>query len=77
MINSDLPNSGSWVFNATRTFDYIEKKEKEGDRGEITVAKRGRRETLKKAADAYFDLFSNGNVVRVPFGPGCTRVVVL
>jgi hypothetical protein len=74
VINSDLPNSGSWVFNATRTLAYIQKEDKEGGRGVIAAEKRDSREVLKRAADAYFDLFSGGKAANVPFAPGCTRV---
>jgi hypothetical protein len=64
--------SEPWRLNGTRSLNFILKEEKEGGRGVIADAKRDSRKTLKKAADAYFDLLKCGKVSKVRYALGCT-----
>ncbi|KAK4221583.1 hypothetical protein QBC38DRAFT_521780 [Podospora fimiseda] len=60
---------GDWLFNATGTLFYSQRE----NWSEIPPAERDSRETIKAAADAYFDIFKDASV-NVPWGTPCTRL---
>ncbi|KAK4161171.1 hypothetical protein QBC43DRAFT_358245 [Cladorrhinum sp. PSN259] len=60
---------GDWLFNATGTLYYALGE----DWSEIPPAQRDTRETIKAAADAYFDIFKDASV-NVPWGTPCRRL---
>ncbi|KAI1506469.1 hypothetical protein F5X99DRAFT_364320 [Biscogniauxia marginata] len=62
---------GSWLFNASQTLYYAERE----DWGAIDEAARDSRETLRLAADAYLDMWSNASAIdAVPWGTPCDRL---
>ncbi|KAF2478263.1 uncharacterized protein BDR25DRAFT_207602, partial [Lindgomyces ingoldianus] len=65
-----VTTTGDWLFNASQTLIYFQR---EKPWTIIPEPKRDTRATLKAAADAYADIFSNHSVV-VPFGTPCCRV---
>ncbi|KAK0629525.1 hypothetical protein B0T17DRAFT_589271 [Bombardia bombarda] len=71
MIDTVASTTGSWFFNASQTLHYVEQE----NWGLIEPAKRDARETLKAAADAYLDMWSNKSAIdAVPWGTPCTRL---
>ncbi|KAJ2922968.1 hypothetical protein H1R20_g14124, partial [Candolleomyces eurysporus] len=68
-IDSIVTDAGDWLFNATGTQYYASRE----DWFVIPAETRDTRETIKKAGDAYLDLFNNPSVV-VPWGTPCARL---
>ncbi|KAF2736292.1 hypothetical protein EJ04DRAFT_169115 [Polyplosphaeria fusca] len=68
-VDSIITKPGDWLFNITG-YSYWVRQE---SWAEIPSANRDTRDTLKKAADAYLDLFNNPNVT-VPWGTPCVRL---
>ncbi|RXW14583.1 hypothetical protein EST38_g11270 [Candolleomyces aberdarensis] len=68
-IDSIVTDAGDWPFNATGTQYYASRE----DWFVIPQEKRDTRDTIKKAGDAYLDLFNNPSVV-VPWGTPCARL---
>jgi hypothetical protein len=68
-IDTIVTKPGDWLFNITG-YAYWTAFE---DWSTIPEEKRDTRETIKAAADAYCDLFSNPNVT-VPWGTPCVRL---
>ena len=68
-VDTIVTKPGDWLFNATNTLYWASKE----DWSAIPSAKLDKRETIKKAADAYLDLFSDSKVV-VPWGTPCARL---
>jgi hypothetical protein len=68
-IDTIVTKPGDWLFNVTG-YAYWTAFE---DWSTIPEEKRDTRETIKAAADAYCDLFSNPNVT-VPWGTPCVRL---
>ncbi|KAF2192336.1 hypothetical protein K469DRAFT_694457 [Zopfia rhizophila CBS 207.26] len=68
-IDSIVTTKGDWLFNVTGTL-YWAKQEKWDL---IPADKRDSYETIKKAGDAYCDLF-NDKSVKVPWGSPCARL---
>lgn len=60
---------GDWLFNITGYAYWVEQENWDT----IPEEKRDTRDTIKKAADAYCDLFNNPNVT-VPWGTPCVRL---
>jgi hypothetical protein len=68
-IDSIVTKPSDWLFNATNTLYWAQKESWDN----IPSAKRDSRDTIKKAADAYLDLFSD-STVKVPWGTPCARL---
>ncbi|KAF2008757.1 hypothetical protein BU24DRAFT_474702 [Aaosphaeria arxii CBS 175.79] len=68
-VDTIITKPGDWLFNITG-YAYWAAFE---NWSEIPEAQRDTRDTLKKAADAYCDLFNNPNVT-VPWGTPCVRL---
>ncbi|KAF2653440.1 hypothetical protein K491DRAFT_751479 [Lophiostoma macrostomum CBS 122681] len=67
-MDSMVTTTGDWLFNATATLQYFKRE----SWGIIPENKRDSRATLKAAADAYADMFSNVSSIP-PFGTPCCR----
>ncbi|KAI2783934.1 hypothetical protein F4815DRAFT_260450 [Daldinia loculata] len=66
-----VSTTGSWLFNSTKTLEYASKE----NWTLIEEDKRPSRETLKNAADAYLDMWSNSTAeAAVPWGQPCDRL---
>lgn len=63
--------TGSWLFNATKTLEYVK-----GEKWDpIPEAKWDSREAIKAAGDAYMDMWSSATAhEKVPWGTPCTRL---
>jgi hypothetical protein len=71
LIDLIVSGPGSWLFNASQTLYWARRE----NWSEIPPAKRDKRETLKAAADAYLDMWSNKTAVNaVPWGTPCARL---
>ncbi|KAI5855564.1 hypothetical protein GGS23DRAFT_589702 [Durotheca rogersii] len=71
LIDLLVSTTGSWLFNATRTLEYASKE----NWFLIEEGKRDSRVTLKNAADAYLDMWSNATAeAAVPWGTPCSRL---
>lgn len=68
-VDMIVTKPGDWLFNVTG-YAYWTSQE---SWSEIPEAQRDSRDTIKKAADAYCDLFNNPNVT-VPWGTPCVRL---
>lgn len=68
-VDSLVTKPGDWLFNVTGTAYWTAQENWDP----IPEAKRDSREMIKKAADAYCDLFNNPNVT-VPWGTPCVRL---
>ncbi|KAF2189231.1 hypothetical protein K469DRAFT_723972 [Zopfia rhizophila CBS 207.26] len=68
-VDTIVTTTKDWLFNITGNMYWIPRE----NWGPIPEAQRDTRETIKKAADAYADLFNNPNVT-VPWGNPCTRL---
>jgi hypothetical protein len=68
-IDTIVTKPGDWLFNITGYAYWTEQE----DWSTIPEDKRNSRESIKAAADAYCDLFSNPNVT-VPWGTPCVRL---
>ncbi|KAF2006790.1 hypothetical protein P154DRAFT_600929 [Amniculicola lignicola CBS 123094] len=68
-VDSIVTKPGDWLFNITGYAYWVEQE----NWGTIPEAKRDSRDTIKKAADAYCDLFNDPSVV-VPWGTPCVRL---
>ncbi|KAK0742934.1 hypothetical protein B0T18DRAFT_290766, partial [Schizothecium vesticola] len=74
LIDSVASTTGSWLFNATKTLEFV-KQEGAGAWGVIPAGERSPREVIQAAGDAYMDLWSDGGAeARVPWGTPCTRL---
>lgn len=71
LVDSVVSTTGSWIFNATKTLEWVLKE----DWSMIPAGERPSRETLKSAADAYLDMWSNKSAIdAVPWGTPCARL---
>ena len=71
LIDAIVSTTGHWLFNATQTLCYVKKE----NWGVIEPSKRDTRETIKAAADAYLDMWSNKSAIDVvPWGVPCVRL---
>lgn len=68
-VDMIITKPGDWLFNVTGTAYWVTRENWDT----IPEEKRDTRETIRKAADAYCDLFSNPNVT-VPWGTPCVRL---
>jgi hypothetical protein len=68
-IDTIFTRPGDWLFNITGTAYWTAYE----DWDPLPAAQRDTRDLLKKAADAYLDLFNNPNVT-VPWGTPCVRL---
>jgi hypothetical protein len=68
-VDMIVTKPGDWLFNITGYAYWVTQENWET----IPEEKRDTRETIKKAADAYCDLFNNPNVT-VPWGTPCVRL---
>lgn len=68
-VDTLITKPGDWLFNVTG-YSYWVRQE---NWDTIPEANRDTRDTIKKAADAYCDLFNNPNVT-VPWGTPCVRL---
>ncbi|KAF2868650.1 hypothetical protein BDV95DRAFT_609563 [Massariosphaeria phaeospora] len=68
-VDTIITKPGDWLFNVTGTAYWVTQE----NWGLIPEAIRDTRDTIKKAADAYCDLFNNPNVT-VPWGTPCVRL---
>jgi hypothetical protein len=71
MIDSIVSTTNSWLFNATKTLQYVL-----GEKWDpIPESKRDSRATIQAAGDAYMDMWSNATSAdAVPWGTPCTRL---
>lgn len=70
-LESIVADAGDWLFNAQHTLHYALQEAW----GPIPEDSRDTREAIQGAADAYLDLFRNGNgSVEVPWADGCKRL---
>jgi hypothetical protein len=71
MVDTIASTTNSWVFNATKTLDYVQQE----DWSVLPEERRSSREVLKAAADAYLDMWSSETAMdTVPWGTPCTRL---
>ncbi|XXG97486.1 hypothetical protein Hte_003789 [Hypoxylon texense] len=71
LIDLTVSTTGSWLFNSTRTLEYVLKE----DWSPIDEAAWDTRAALRQAADAYLDMWSNGSAIdAVPWGTPCVRL---
>ncbi|KAH7138623.1 hypothetical protein B0J11DRAFT_476406 [Dendryphion nanum] len=68
-VDSIVTKPGDWLFNITGYAYWITQE----DWSTIPEEKRDTRTTIRKAADAYLDLFNNPNTT-VPWGTPCVRL---
>ncbi|KAF2658323.1 hypothetical protein K491DRAFT_593333 [Lophiostoma macrostomum CBS 122681] len=68
-IDTIWTTKGDWLFNVTGTLYWASRETWDA----IPEAKRDTRETIKAAADAYCDVFSDKSV-KVPWGTPCARL---
>ncbi|KAF2638203.1 hypothetical protein P280DRAFT_500016 [Massarina eburnea CBS 473.64] len=68
-VDSLITKPGDWLFNVTGTAYWTAKENWDP----IPVEKQDSRDTIRKAADAYCDLFNNPNTT-VPWGTPCVRL---
>ncbi|ORY01570.1 hypothetical protein BCR34DRAFT_605860 [Clohesyomyces aquaticus] len=68
-VDTIVTKPGDWLFNITGAMAHGTTE----NWGTIPEAQRDTRETIKKAADAYCDVFNNPNVT-VPWGYPCSRL---
>ncbi|KAL7624648.1 hypothetical protein AAE478_006218 [Parahypoxylon ruwenzoriense] len=72
LIDLLVSTTGSWLFNASRTLEYASS---ENWTLIADEAARSSRDTLRAAADAYLDMWSNGSAIdAVPWGQPCSRL---
>ncbi|KAK5656586.1 hypothetical protein OQA88_4565 [Cercophora sp. LCS_1] len=69
LIETIATKPGDWLFNATGYLHWVSQEKWDP----IPAEKRGTREVVKAAGDAYFDRFQNINAT-VPWGTPCTRL---
>lgn len=69
LVDSIVTTKGDWLFNASKTLETV----KGENWGAIDAPKRDSRDTIKKAIDAYLDLWGNSNAP-VPWGTPCRRL---
>ncbi|KAI1872881.1 uncharacterized protein JN550_003755 [Neoarthrinium moseri] len=71
LVDSIVSTTGSWLFNATQTLHYALQE----NWGVLPENKRDTRTTLKNAADAYLNIWSNKSAIdAVPWGTPCARL---
>lgn len=71
LIDLLVSGPGSWLFNASQTLYWAQRETWD----EIEVSARDTRETLRAAADAYLDMWSDaGAADKVPWGTPCARL---
>ncbi|KAI4859822.1 hypothetical protein F4820DRAFT_466358 [Hypoxylon rubiginosum] len=71
LIDLTVSTTGSWLFNSTRTLEYVTKE----SWALIDEDKRDTREALRLAADAYLDMWHNKSAIdAVPWGTPCVRL---
>lgn len=71
VVDTIASSTGSWVFNATKTLEYVLKE----DWFPIPQNKWDSRDLLQLAADAYLDLWSDSTAKnKIPWGTPCTRL---
>ena len=68
-VDTIFTKPGDWLFNITGTAYWTAYE----DWSPIPTSQRDTRDVIKKAADAYLDLFNNPNVT-VPWGTPCVRL---
>lgn len=72
-IDSVASTTGSWLFNATKTLEYV-KKEDPGWKP-LPVSAQSSREVIQAAGDAYMDMWSDAHAhEKVPWGTPCVRL---
>ncbi|KAF2646048.1 hypothetical protein P280DRAFT_524689 [Massarina eburnea CBS 473.64] len=70
-IDSVASTTGSWLFNATKTLEYIVKEKWD----KIPDGKFDTREKIQAAGDAYLDMWSDAHAhEKVPWGTPCVRL---
>ncbi len=71
LIDSIASTTGSWLFDAKKTLDYVLQEKWDP----IPETKRDGRDVIKAAGDAYMDMWSNATSANaVPWGTPCTRL---
>lgn len=72
LIDTIASTTGSWLFNATKTLEFVKA---EGEWSPLAEGQRSPRETIQAAGDAYLDLWSSATAEsRVPWGTPCARL---
>lgn len=70
-IDTIASTTNSWLFNATKTLEYVLKEPWDP----IPPEKRDKREVIKAAGDAYMDMWNDAKAPdKVPWGTPCTRL---
>jgi hypothetical protein len=70
LVDTIAATTGNWMFNAGKTLQSVATESWEV----LDESKRTTRETLKAAADAYLDMWSDGTAInKVPWGTPCKR----
>lgn len=70
-IDTIASTTNSWIFNATKTLEYVVKEKWDP----IPADKQDAREVIQAAGDAYMDMWSDANAdKKVPWGTPCTRL---
>ncbi|KAH7113808.1 hypothetical protein B0J11DRAFT_541349 [Dendryphion nanum] len=70
-IDTIATTTGSWLFNATKTLEYIQKE----SWPPIPLEKQDKREVIQAAGDAYMDMWSSATAhTLVPWGTPCVRL---
>jgi len=70
-IDTIASTTGSWLFNATKTLQYVKAEKWDS----LAVSTQSSREVLQAAGDAYLDMWSDAHAhEHVPWGTPCTRL---
>ncbi|KAF2438589.1 hypothetical protein P171DRAFT_458688 [Karstenula rhodostoma CBS 690.94] len=72
-IDTISSTTGSWLFNATKTLEYV--KAEDAGWKPLPVAAQSAREFIQAAGDAYLDMWNNAHAhEKVPWGTPCVRL---
>lgn len=72
-IDTIASTTGSWLFNATKTLEYVKKEDPAWV--PLPVSAQTTRETIQAAGDAYLDMWNDAHAhEKVPWGTPCVRL---
>ncbi|KAL1606362.1 hypothetical protein SLS60_003764 [Paraconiothyrium brasiliense] len=72
-IDTIASTTGSWLFNATKTLEYV--KAEDAGWTPLPAAAQSPREVIQAAGDAYLDMWSDAHAhEKVPWGTPCVRL---
>jgi hypothetical protein len=72
-IDTVASTTGSWLFNATKTLEYV--KAEDAGWNPLPASAQSTREVIQSAGDAYLDMWSDAHAhEKVPWGTPCVRL---